>query len=163
MTPIPPVAAAGTAAIRPSPASLRRRSKFQLLVAEFALRDLDAVAVAEFLDCSTTAAHQFVNILLGAAVIEPYRASKATGSFMRRGYRLNSNAAVISGFWPTWRRRSSAASFRNTARSRPNRPISRIACHFHLLVGERNEGVLAHRKPVQRDPLVAALFGASRG
>jgi hypothetical protein len=145
-------------AMRPS--TVQRLHNFRTLVAEFAARDLGYGEAGVLLDCSTSGARNYVNRLLEAGVVVQRRTRGADGKDLTV-FRLNPDPHVARGFLAMMARQqrvdallprqaSAARSAAAVARF-PAAPVAPPGCDD------------ADDAPARRDPLVAALFGLTRG
>lgn len=136
-----------TGAGRPSRATLRRRANLQMLLAEFAARAMDATAVAELLQCSSTSAYQYLNMLFDNSVIEFCRDAGDPANPWRKMYRLSPDPQHARHF---------QAKLVDPALHRTAAVQARSRRMVHM-VGQAS--VIEPAAPARRDPLVAALFG----
>jgi hypothetical protein len=80
--------------IRPS--SARREQRLRTLVAEFAARDMGYASVAVFLNCSSSAARNYVHALVDERIIEEAPVGRAASMEERRVFRLNSQSLAMA-------------------------------------------------------------------
>jgi hypothetical protein len=141
------------------PATIRRQRRLHALIGELSARDMDTTAVAAFLDCSATAARNYLNDLLEAMVIRARRAARTDDSGMRNGYCLNGDTALVGNFLADL----DASPSRRVKLKRGRKPAMEARSfgtrHVHVIADDRYLGVSATHVAVRRDPLVAALFG----
>jgi hypothetical protein len=116
------------------PSSARRIDKLRALVAAFGARDIGNAGVALLLDCSLTAARNYLAELLDAGVIDAHPVRQAAGCLDRTLYRRSADPLAAGAFLAT---------------------LVSADCVAGLSAG-------AGSAPARRDPLVAALFGAPR-
>ncbi|WP_426193447.1 hypothetical protein [Massilia sp. DWR3-1-1] len=114
--------------------SARRIDKLGALVAAFAARDLGNAGVALLLECSLTAARNYLAELLDAGVIDAHPVRQAAGCLDRTLYRRSADPLAAGVFLAA---------------------LTRADCVAGCSPG-------AGSAPARRDPLVAALFGAPR-
>lgn len=79
--------------IRPS--SAQREQRLRTLVAEFAARDMGYAGVAVFLNCSPSAARNYVHALVDERLIEETSGGGASLLEERTVFRLNSNPPAV--------------------------------------------------------------------
>lgn len=143
--------AAGSPASDPAPllrpSSTRRLRNLRALVAEFSGRDIGCAGVALFLDCSLSAARNYVSELLDASVVALHPVRQAAGCIDRRLYKLTVDPLAVHAY------------------------LAALASSHGVEVGEWEAGRMERGwsaadfplgAPPRRDPLVAALFGTVR-
>jgi hypothetical protein len=156
------VAECETADVLVRPSTVRRRANLQQIISTFSASRFDAVAVAALLQCSLSAAYQYIDMLVDACVIKLCRDSNDSGGNLRKGYRMNSDPLYAVQF--LMRLRESAAIRSPGQRqvilrdeSGRERPVGQVS------VAIESRGEVRPVSPATRDPLVAALFGAKGG
>lgn len=136
------------------PSTTRRHLRLRALIGELSARDMHTAAVAVFLECSHTAARNYLNELLEASVISWRRSPDPS---MRSGYRLNGDTGLVQNFL------AGLTLPRIANMKRESKPATEAQSfgprHFHIIADDRFLGVRATHVLVRRDPLVAALFG----
>lgn len=108
------------------------------LVAEFAARDMGYTGVAAFLNCSPSAARNYVHSLRDERIVVEAPGRRGESTEERTVFRLNPSAAEVDFF------------------------LTRIAAPA-IFVQEARVSDQARHLPARRDPLVAALFGDAGG
>jgi hypothetical protein len=78
------------------PSSALRERRLRALIEEFAARDMGYAGVAVFLNCSTSAARNYVHSLVDERLIEEAPAGCAASSEERTVFRLHSLAQPIA-------------------------------------------------------------------
>lgn len=142
------------------PSSARRLRNLRALVREFSGRDIGYVGAALFLDCSLSAARNYVAELLDASVVVSHPVRQAAGCVDRTLYRLSADPRTVHEFLAGLARSQGADGMpeRHGAASMETPPdpacVNRTwrTADFSLGIGSA---------PARRDPLVAALFGAA--
>lgn len=147
----------GTAHLRPSTA--RRIERLRALVSELRVRDMGLVAIAAFLECSASAARNYVFELLDAGVVRSPPIKRPAGCVERTVYRLNTETLLLREF------DAGKETCKSTLAARGAQE-HRAAVSADLLLNIRdgsNPSFGVGRVPPRRDPLVTALFGAPSG
>ncbi|RJG11275.1 ArsR family transcriptional regulator [Massilia cavernae] len=134
--------------------SRRRIGKMKELVAELSRRDMDHADVMALLDCSRTSARIYIGELLCAGVAEqpPCGRNRAAGE--RTFYRIAPDRAVVGAFL--------AAAGDSAYADNVGHAADKGGRHFHILADDVAYPLVVDDAKVLRDPLVAALFGASK-
>lgn len=127
----------------PSPpmrrSSYRRHANFRKLVAELALRDIGCAGVTLLLDCSISAARNYIAELVDAGVLASHPVRQQAGCIDRTLYCRTADPLVVRAF---------LAALASPQDAGHRWPVA------HVSPG-------ADDLPARRDPLVAALFGAA--
>ena len=155
--------AAGRPANDPAPlrpSSARRLRNLRALVREFSGRDIGCTGAALFLDCSLSAARNYVAELLDASVVASHPVRQAAGCVDRTLYRLSADPLTVHRFLAGLARSHCADETpeRRGAASMETPPDP--AC-VHRIWRTADFSVGISSAPARRDPLVAALFGAA--
>lgn len=141
-------------AVRPS--TTRRAGKLRLLLDELALRELDVAAAAALLQVSSSSVRNYLHELHDAGIAAP--SADAGGRWVEASvYRLCADADRVRDFL------AQVAAAR-MARARPanHNPVWRNGgCLFHIMGDDVKFALSAGSAHPRRDPLVAALFGAT--
>jgi hypothetical protein len=153
------VEARAIAATTTRPSTVRRLQRLNALIDELSARDMDAAAVALFLDCSATSARNYLNDLLEASVIRSRRTALSGDCYMRNGYHLNGDPRMARHFLAGCRESQCGDPILKRGRKQSNAARTYGTRHFHIMADDCCAGVRATRVEVRRDPLVAALFG----
>lgn len=129
---------------------LRRQSKQRLtnmrtLVAEFSVRDLGYGGVALLLDCSSSAARNYICELLDAGLITSHQIRLAAGCVDRTRFRLTDDPGLVRHF------------LAGLGKSQGGDGNSR---RVHRALDYSNSSSDVDDTQARRDPLVTALFGA---
>lgn len=143
------------------PSALRRRANLQQIIGTFSAGPFDAGAVASLLQCSLSAAYQYIDMLVDASVIKSFRDSQDSGGNLRKGYRLNADPLYADQFLT--RLRESPSLRRPGQRQvilRDEAGRERRMGQVSGPIVESHRGEVRPSPPALRDPLVAALFGA---
>lgn len=74
------------------PSSARREQRLRTLIEEFAARDMGYAGVAVFLNCSPSAARNYVHALVDERILEEAPAGRAALIEERTVFRLNSRS-----------------------------------------------------------------------
>ncbi|WP_090436942.1 MULTISPECIES: winged helix-turn-helix domain-containing protein [Telluria group] len=148
--------------VRSTSATLRRIENMQKLVAELQNHEMLADEIAWFLKFSPSGARKYIRDLREAGVIELARYIEGTATYLGKAvYQLTPDAERVQAFLA-----AIAQPKREGAPPRKERPSLREQSmagngrHFHILADDTHYAIRVNRGPVQRDPLVAALFGA---
>lgn len=121
---------------KPKRATTRRIENLLALTTELAARELDFLAASEFLQCSHSATRNYLYELRKAAVAVPCRPGKG-GRFESQIFRLSEDPARVKAF------------------------VTLLTAGTHTRAASaRDSRTLNPSETAQRDPLVAALFGA---
>jgi len=139
--------------------TLRRIEKLQALVAELTVRELDVHAAAHFLQCSPSSARNYILELCDAAIAMP---PPGAGECAADGQTYHLNALADGEQIRHYLAQLAAPRLRGSAASKGRRP-SGLRCgerYFHIIADDTQFALQPSIAPVQRDPLVAALFGA---
>jgi hypothetical protein len=140
------------------PSSARRLSIMRALVAEFSGRDIGHTGVALFLDCSLSAARNYVSELVDAGVVASHPVRQAAGCMDRRLYRLTVDPLAVHKYLAALARSHGAGGMAGWGEETVDEPVADVArVHHNWSVAGFSLGA-----PARRDPLVAALFGAPR-
>lgn len=131
----------------------RRNAKLVALLAELAVRDMNHEAVAGLLACSMATARIYMNDLLDAALVSSLPLEQGQACANRASYRMVADQRTIDAFVDEQLARETDLPPRGQARH-----VNRAGLHIHTLFGDVRSLAPGHGK-VQRDPLVAALFG----
>lgn len=142
------------------PSSARRLANLRALVAEFGGREIGCAGVALFLDCSLSAARNYVATLLDAGVIASHPDRQAAGCVDRTLYRQAADPPEVHQFLGALTETHGAEGM-PTRRGATELERSPDPERIHRLWRDANFSVGAGRSPARRDPLVAALFGAA--
>ncbi len=140
------------------PSTGRRLDKLQSLLDELCRRDLDVTAAASFLLCSPSTARNYLCQLRAAGVacqLPPVQADRHDGLC----FRATSDRAQIGYFLEqleTARRGDTV-----TIRKPPSGALRVGGVSFHILEDDVKFALRLSRTKARRDPLVAALFGAT--
>jgi hypothetical protein len=140
------------------PASLQRCERMQALLGELAKGEMDGAAIAKFLQCSNSSAYKYVMALVDAAVVFPSTLPSVLGR-PKLGYCLTEDMRAVDDFMS---RLLAGENSRTTLKRTPKRSgqVRTIGSqHFHIMADDQSGEVQAAFVSVQRDPLVAALFG----
>lgn len=136
--------------------------KLHALVAELAVRNMGYGAAALFLACSSSAARNYMHELRDAGVIAAALIRQSAGCIDKMAFHLNPDPSLAQNFLATL-----DASRRVNKISTRGGGHQVDACanvrHFHIMRDDVEMSLKVSSTPVQRDPLVAALFGARRG
>jgi hypothetical protein len=124
------------------PSSARRLANFRTLVAEFAVRRMGYIAVAELLSCSTSAARNYIQELVDRGVV-------AKHPIDRKLYCGHSDPLIADEFLAALTRLEQSG------------PASVPTRRVHSLWDDAIVSRAGVHQPARRDPLVAALFGAA--
>jgi hypothetical protein len=140
--------------------SLRRIEKLHVLVAQLIMRDIEPNTVVTVLMCSPSAARNYVEQLRDAGLIKLVPVRSAAGRVGRTAYRLHHDRERVSAFLTTLSEpgHGGKISTRNGGHAIEPRSHRR----FHIMRDDVGISLRISNAPAQRDPLVAALFGAPR-
>ncbi len=129
----------------------------QALLGELANGEMDSTAIAAFLQCSNSCAHTYVMALVDAAIVVPSALPSGLGR-PKLGYCLTDDMRAVDDFLSNLLAGQHARTLKRTpTRSGQVRTIG--SQHFHIMADDQGGEVQAALVSVQRDPLVAALFG----
>jgi hypothetical protein len=135
----------------PSPSSERRRANLHALVLEFTRRDIGPACVSALLGCSLSASRYYLATLLDAGLVVPQSVRHGTACGKRKAFTLSADAAAVRDFLD-----SLAAPHRSAGPGGASNDG-----HVRRVWHGANHWRTAACAPAQRDPLVAALFGAA--
>lgn len=138
-------------------ATERRVEQTKALIAEFSTREMLADDICRFLGYTPSGGRKYIKNLRDAGVIELARYIDSTASYLGKAvYCLTADQGVVDSFIAL------LAEPRDTkpapASGKPRRQAI-SGRHFHIMADDTHFQIRAHRGPVARDPLVAALFG----
>lgn len=145
------------------PSTMLRIARMNALMSAFAVRDMGHLEAATLLQCSQSSARNYMFELMDAGVIIP-----ADAQGRRRAakpvYRLNHDTRVIDGYKAELGCTPEYVGARTGAnpQDRAPKPVQRDRQLSSVRLSDRYAGspYAANEAAVQRDPLVAALFGA---
>lgn len=134
-------------------ASLRKIENMHRLVAALDQRDMGPNAVMELLKISYSAARNYLSELEQAGIVSP-------DPVRRSLLRISSDPSARLRYFAALTERAEGAqvSLRRSATRHCTNSTGRF---LHVLADDVGFSLVLHRVPVQRDPLVAALFGAA--
>jgi DNA-binding IclR family transcriptional regulator len=147
----------------------RRAHKLLRLIGELRNRSMTTYEVSQLLDCKTACAQKYLQQLRDEDVIVLDR-HHATGghSTGKAVYRLSNSLEKIREFQelivqPKKNRSSREKLISLQAQgSILNVTVGANGQRIYMLADETHHAIRSHSEPVQRDPLVAALFGAAK-
>ena len=155
---------AGTGTRNPAPllrpSSARRLTNLRALVAEFAERDIGCAGVALFLDCSLSAARNYIAELLDAGVVASRPDRQAAGCVDRTLYRQAVDPLAVHQFLAGLAR-SHGANGMATPGGVPEPETPPDPERIRRVWRDADYSFGAGSSRARRDPLVAALFGAA--
>lgn len=135
------------------PASLRKIENMHRLVAAFDQRDMGPNAVMDLLKISYSAARNYLSELEQAGMLSP-------DPVQRSLLRISPDPSVRLRYFAALTEKTERAqvSLRRSATRHCTNSTGRF---LHVLADDTAFSLVLHRVPAQRDPLVAALFGAA--
>lgn len=138
------------------PSTRRRIENLRALVAALAEQDMGYLSVAAFLQCSPSAAHQYLRQLSDAGIVSYRRGRRSdctnTGSYYLDTEPTDAYKLITAIVEPKRAPRLSGISVR------PEPARLSAARYVHSMDGELVPLSLSHGT-IRRDPLVVALFG----
>lgn len=155
--------------IEPIPViSARERRAQQLLrvIEQLAVRSMTTLEVAHLLNCKSACAQKYLQQLRDEEVVILERHPEQ-GASNKALYRLSNNSEKIREFQelivqPKRHRSSREKLISLQAQgSILNVTVGANGQRIYMLADETHHAIRPHSEPVQRDPLVAALFGAA--
>ena len=149
--------------VRSTSATLRRIENMQKLIGELSMHEMLADEIAWFLKFSPSGARKYIRDLREAGVIELARYIEGTATYLGKAvYQLTPDPDRVKAFLA-----AIVQPKREGAPPRKERPgireqsMAGAGRHFHILADDTHYAIRVNRGPVQRDPLVAALFGSA--
>ncbi len=149
--------------VRSTSATLRRIENMQKLIGELSMHEMLADEIAWFLKFSPSGARKYIRDLREAGVIELARYIEGTATYLGKAvYQLTPEPERVQAFLA-----AIVQPKREGAPPRKERPgireqsMAGAGRHFHILADDTHYAIRVNRGPVQRDPLVAALFGSA--
>lgn len=127
-----------------------RIERLRRLLSELSLREVGHSDVIELLDCSMSSARNYIAELLNARVVVARACHRGSDRAM---YRLNTDEAPLRAFCALL----GGAPVPGGAHPPP--PLDVVATHQAFLFESPRHWALVRGASMQRDPLVAALFG----
>jgi hypothetical protein len=146
----------------------RRAQQLLKLIDQLTMRSMTTHEVANLLNCKSACAQKYLQQLRDEDVIVLDRnAETGSSSSGKAVYRLSNNAEKIREFQelivqPKKNRSSREKLISLQAQgSILNVTVGANGQRIYMLADETHHAIRSHSEPVQRDPLVAALFGAA--
>lgn len=139
--------------------SVRRMEQLRALVSELMIRDIGYTGVATLLKWSQSAARMYVQELRGAGIVAAGPIRQPADCVDKIVFRLNSNSQQVQAFLATLsqsQRCNIAPSRKGEHKDEARSNVRR----FHIMQDDAKISLRVSDAPAQRDPLVAALFGA---
>ena len=143
-----------------------RIDNMKRLVNEFSSREMLLDEICQFLKFSESGARKYVRDLRAAGVIELARYINATANYLGKPvYQLTPDKERVSGFLASIVQLKTFATEpkKEHVPSRQEKRLIQMGRnrHFHILGDDAHYQIRINHSPVQRDPLVAALFGSA--
>lgn len=144
----------------------RRAQQLLKLIEQLTVRSMTTVEVAHLLNCKSACAQKYLQQLRDEEVIILERHPEHSAS-NKAVYRLSNNSEKIREFQelivqPKRHRSSREKLISLQAQgSILNVTVGANGHRIYMLADETHHAIRPHSEPVQRDPLVAALFGAA--
>jgi Rps23 Pro-64 3,4-dihydroxylase Tpa1-like proline 4-hydroxylase len=144
----------------------RRAQQLLKLIEQLTVRSMTTIEAAHLLNCKSACAQKYLQQLRDEEVIVLERHPESSAC-SKAVYRLSSNSAKIREFQELIvqpkRNRSSREKLMSLQAqgSILNVTIGEHGQRIYMLADETHHAIRQHNDPVQRDPLVAALFGAA--
>lgn len=139
--------------------SARRIEQLRALVAELMMRDIGYVGVATLLKCSQSAARIYVQELRNAGIITASPIRQPPDCVDKFAYRLHSDPQQVRAFLATLSQ-PQRCNISSPRKGGHTDEASSNVRRFHIMQDDANISLRVSDAPAQRDPLVAALFGA---
>lgn len=158
-----PISMAPVERIRSTSATLRRIENMQKLIGELATHEMLADEIAWFLKFSPSGARKYIRDLRDAGVIELARYIEGTATYLGKAvYQLTPDPDRVRSFLAAiLQPKRDGASPKKERPSLRDQSAAGSGRHFHILADDTHYAIRVNRAPVQRDPLVAALFGSA--
>lgn len=137
----------------------RRIEQLRVLVAELMVRDLGCAAAAALLGCSVSAARAYLHELRAAGVLAASRIRQPARSVDKMAFRLHPDTLLVHAFLDTLAD-AQHCDVISTKRGGHKVDARTNVRHFHIMRDDCHISLKVSSAPAQRDPLVAALFGA---
>lgn len=136
-------------------ATKRRIENMRALIAEISTRDMDALEICELIQFTRSGGRKYIRDLtrVGVICVLP----KGPNRNETPVFRLVGNADCIAKFMASIDRPLPTAAPRKAMPP----PVAVPGSCVHICADDLNHTFRINRKPVQRDPLVAAIFGAT--
>jgi predicted transcriptional regulator len=154
-----------------SSVAARRIQNMLSLVEQFRSREMVLDEVAEFLGFTRSGAQKYVQTLRDANVIELAGYIDSTNTSLGKAvYRLASDPEKIREFQAAIVQPKKSQGCRSKRKHVQNENALQNVIidaeaegrQFHILADDTHYTIRFHRAPVQRDPLVEALFGSAK-
>lgn len=142
---------------KPGRSTLRRQVTMKALIAELTLREMNHWAVADFLQCSCSAARNYMKELLEAGVVKLPPRGREKYVIDRAPYSISADAGAIERFLVSQAGREKASG---TCGQGFNGLLN--GQRVHIASGDMSFPMRFDSPRVHRDPLVSALFGSAR-
>lgn len=150
---------AGHALTRPTrPSTIIRIERFRALISELATRDMELVAMADFLQCSLSGTRNYVAELVVATVLIAPDVEPNEAGCRNKQYRLSSDLKKVHRFLAGLAAPQKAGDGVTQFDRRPHRSLA-DARYLHVLTAGAASIHEAAELRARRDPLVEALFG----
>lgn len=139
--------------------SARRMANLHALIAELKVRNMGYGAVALFLACSSSAARNYMHELRDAGVIASALIRQSAGCIDKMAFYLNPDPALAQNYLATLD--ASKRGNKIVTKGGEHQVDARANVrHFHIVRDDARIALAVGSTSAQRDPLVAALFGA---
>ena len=164
-------AANANAHANPTSVAARRIQNMLSLVEQFQTHQMVLDEVAEFLGFTRSGAQKYVQTLRDAGVIELAGYVDSTSTSLGKAvYRLSSDIEKIREFQSFIAQPKKPQACRGKRKHAQNENAMQSMLldaeaegrQFHILADDTHFTIRFHRAPVQRDPLVEALFGSPK-
>lgn len=150
------------ARVRNTTATRRRNEQMRKLVAEYHIREMSSEEVAEFLKFSPSGARKYVNDLLKRHIIEVKRTEGTVGK-KSLGHSIYGLAENSEELVKELLEELEAGPISNMKYVKPKQvPTVDHTRHLHIMRDDMTFHSKVEPIIVQRDPLVAALFGPAK-
>jgi hypothetical protein len=143
------------------PSTVVRNARLGALIAALSARKMTLAEMALLLQCSQSAVRQYVRELSRADVVLLANKQKAGAGGCGKSYSLNNDPSTVNRFLDSLTEPPDGRA-RVAGRS-PRLPASLASPRYVHEVFEKLSGRDVDEVRARRDPLVAALFGASTG
>jgi hypothetical protein len=159
-----PVSSAPIAATRLIPSTARRFENLKMVILELAFREMRADEIAVILKSSASGVRNYIIELCDAGVIAATHDLDGTPKVCKPYYRLSSNLEHVRAFAAGFAQSGSEGRVvaRRGRLGQRMQVTAGMGRNFYIMADDVPHAVRLDREPVQRDPLVTALFGSPR-
>jgi hypothetical protein len=142
------------------PSTMVRTERLRALIGELSIRNMDWPEMSCFLACSQSAVRNYIRELEQAKVVFALRLLDSPDNRGSKKYRVNDDASLVERYMDGLSNAENLHLTPTKVRVRGRTSLA-DARYFHVLLGGECLNLAGGRDQIRRDPLVAALFGAT--